>query len=224
MLPLRDDIPSSRKPIGLRVILAVNTALFVYELGLSGPELQRLFMTLGVVPARYTNEAFMVWMSFPDLGAIPFFSHMFLHAGWFHFVVNMWILFIFGDNVEDVMGPVRFVLFYLLCGLLALGAHFVFNHDSAAPVIGASGAIAGVMGAYLLLYPKAKVLTLIPIFIFPYVTELPAVLFLGIWFFLQLLSGVFSHVAAEPGGVAWWAHAGGFVAGMLLLPFFRRAG
>ena len=147
---------------------------------------------------------------------------MYLHGGFFHFLANMWTMWIFADNIEDVMGPIRFLVFYTFCGLAALGVHMFFNPHSPVPVVGASGAIAGVMGAYFLLYPHSKVLTLIPIFIFPLIVEVPAVVFLGIWFLVQFTSGVSSLSAQAGQGIAWWAHAGGFVAGMALLWLFRQ--
>ena len=222
MFPLRDDIPRRYTPYAARAIVAINALFFLYELGLDQQALNRLFYLLGVVPARYFHPDWAQWMGFPEAGVLPFFAHMFLHSGLLHFVANMWILWVFADNVEDVMGPVRFFIFYLLCGLAALAGHVVFNTDSTVPVVGASGAIAGVMGAYLLLYPRAKVLTLIPIFIFPFFVVLPAITFLGLWFAIQIFSGLFSLAGSQGGGgVAWWAHAAGFVAGMLFIPLFR---
>ena len=222
MLPLRDNIPRRYTPIAVRIIVILNALAFVFELTLSQTELARLFYIFGVVPARYFHPAWADWIGYPQTSILPFVSHMFLHSGLLHFVVNMWILWVFADNVEDVMGPVRFILFYLLCGLIALGGHMAFFSDSTMPVVGASGAIAGVMGAYLILYPHAQVLTLIPIFIFPFFINLPAVVFLGLWFFIQLLSGLVASLGAQgAGGVAWWAHAFGFLAGLFVIPLFK---
>jgi membrane associated rhomboid family serine protease len=200
-------------------LLAVNVLVFLFFLGLSPTREFTLFHLYGVVPARYFNPEWAMWRGYPDGLLLPFFSHMFLHSGWLHLIFNMWTLWIFGDNVEDVMGPVRFLIFYLLCGLGALGMHMVISPDSMVPVVGASGAIAGVMGAYFFLYPHAKVVTFLPILIIPFVFELPAVFYLGAWFLTQVFSGMLSPSGG--GGVAWWAHIGGFVAGMLLLRFFR---
>jgi len=148
---------------------------------------------------------------------------MFLHGGWMHFISNMWSLWLFGDNVEDCMGHLRFLIFYLLCGLAAGFIHFMFNPTAQVPTIGASGAIAGVMGAYFVMFPTARVITLVPIFFLPYFIEIPAVFYLGIWFMMQLFSGMFSLVLPTgAGGIAWWAHVGGFLFGILVLPFFRR--
>ena len=152
-------------------------------------------------------------------------TYMFLHGGWLHYLLNMWVLWIFSDNVEEALGSGRFVIFYVLCGVLAVAAHILFNWRSTVPVIGASGAIAGVMGAYFRLFPKARVVTLIPIFIFPWIVELPAIVFLGIWFLMQLLSGV-AGTLTEGGAatVAFWAHAGGFVAGLFLVRWMLPPG
>jgi membrane associated rhomboid family serine protease len=147
----------------------------------------------------------------------PFITSMFLHGGWLHIISNMWTLYIFGDNVEDRMGTMRFVMFYFLCGLAAGIVHILTNLSSTIPTVGASGAIAGVLGAYFLLFPTARVITLIPIFIFPLFVEIPAITYLIIWFISQLFSGVLSlGLPDDVGGIAWWAHVGGFVAGMML--------
>ena len=222
MLPLKDNIPYRHTPYAVYTIIGINALVFLFQMGMSQEQMIRLFHVLGVVPARYFHAEWAAWMGYPETFVLPFFTHMFLHSGFFHFLFNMWVMWIFADNVEDVMGPFRFVLFFLLCGLGALATHMFFNMDSKIPVVGASGAIAGVMGAYFILYPHARVVTLIPIFIFPYIIELPAVIFLGIWFLSQVSTGLFASGAAQGGGgVAWWAHAGGFVAGILLLPLFR---
>jgi membrane associated rhomboid family serine protease len=156
----------------------------------------------------------------------PFFTSMFLHGGWLHLLGNMLYLYIFGDNVEDALGHVRYLLFYLACGVAASVTHLALNLDSVVPTVGASGAIAGVLGAYFLLYPKAKVLTLLPIFIFIQIVEIPAFLFLGFWFLLQFISGTVASASQNAGGVAWWAHIGGFAAGAAYTIFryrmFRR--
>lgn len=148
---------------------------------------------------------------------------MFLHGGWMHLIGNMWMLWIFGDNVEDRLGHGRYLLFYVLCGLAASWTHILLHPNSTVPAIGASGAISGVMGAYLLLFPRARVITLFPLFFIPYFLELPAIVYLGAWFLMQLFSGAFSILApGEGGGIAWWAHVGGFLAGALLGPPMRR--
>jgi len=219
MFPLRDNIPSRHKPYMLWIIVGLNVVAFLLTRGYSPMQEFQLFHVLGVVPARYLDPQWAAWHGYPQGLVLPLVSHMFLHSGWLHLIFNMWSLWIFGDNVEDVMGPLRFLLFYLLCGLGALAVHVLTNPGSTVPVVGASGAIAGVMGAYFFLYPHAKVVTFLPIIIIPFVFELPAVFYLGAWFLTQVFSGMLSP--AGGGGVAWWAHIGGFVAGMLLLRFFR---
>ena len=156
--------------------------------------------------------------------AVPFFTSMFLHGGWLHLIGNMWYLWIFGDNIEDRLGHFTYLLFYLLCGLGAGVVHTVLNANTTVPSIGASGAIAGVLGAYVVSYPFARVLTLIPIFIFLQVIEIPAVIVLGLWFVMQFLYGTASLALTGPnaGGVAWWAHVGGFIIGILLVGLFPR--
>jgi len=152
---------------------------------------------------------------------MPFFTSMFLHAGWLHLVGNMWFLWIFADNVEDILGHFNFLIFYIACGLAASFAHFIVNLNSAVPAVGASGAIAGVLGAYIVMFPRARVLTLVPIFIFLEVVEIPAFVFLGIWFIYQFFLGMMS-VGSYGAGVAFWAHIGGFIAGVLLLNIFLK--
>lgn len=218
MLPLRDNIPSQHRPYAVWALIGLNVLVFLFTLGMGPVEEALVFHLHGVVPARFTNPDWAVWRGYPSGGFFSFISYMFLHGGWLHLAINMWTLWIFGDNVEDVMGPFRFLLFYLLCGLGALLVHVVTNPESTAPVVGASGAIAGVMGAYFFLYPHARVLTLVPIIIIPFFFEIPAVFYLIVWFLTQVLSGLTDTGGT---GVAWWAHIGGFVAGMLLLRFFR---
>lgn len=222
MFPIKDYIPRRYTPFALWALIAANALVFLFELSLPEDQLNQLFHILGVVPARYFQPEWAAWAGYPETGGLPFVAHMFLHSGFFHFLVNMWILVVFADNIEDVMGPLRFVLFYLSCGLLALFGHMAFFSQSTVPVIGASGAIAGVMGAYMRLYPQAQVLTLVPIFFFPLFINLPALVFLGLWFLMQFSSGVVATVGTQgAGGVAWWAHAFGFVAGLLLIPLFK---
>ena len=150
----------------------------------------------------------------------PFLTMMFVHGGWLHIIGNMWSLYLFGDNVEDQMGSVRFLAFYLLCGLAAGTTQYVSNPTSQVPSIGASGAIAGVMGAYLVLFPTARIITLIPILFFPFIVEIPAVFYLGVWALTQLFNVFTIHPDMSGGGVAWWAHVGGFAMGIILLPLF----
>jgi len=217
MIPLRDNIPSTRTPYVSYAIIGVNVLIFLMEMS-SGPRLPEVINLLGFTPGRFLG---LLWHGSVTLAVIPMFTSMFMHAGWLHLIGNMWTLYIFGDNVEDVLGRGHFLVFYLTCGIAALLAHILFAAGSATPLVGASGAIAGVMGAYFSLFPGARVLTLVPIFIVFTVIELPAYVFLGFWFVLQFFQGAFSIVGpAAGGGVAWWAHVGGFLAGMGLIHLF----
>ncbi|MBU1948424.1 MAG: rhomboid family intramembrane serine protease [Candidatus Eisenbacteria bacterium] len=217
MIPLRDNIPSRTRPGAGIVLIAVTMMVFLYELNLSHRDLESFFMTYGLVPGRLTGLLHPSYYPFEGSRYLGLFSSMFLHAGWFHFLGNMWFLWIFGDNVEDHLGHRRFVIFYLICGVAAGLAQIIADPGSHLPMVGASGAIAGVMGAYFVLFPRAKILTLIPIFIIFTWLEIPAVIFLGIWFLMQFVNGAVMSAANVQGGVAFWAHAGGFIAGMLFL-------
>ncbi len=220
MIPLRDANPSRCTPWITIAIIAVNTLVFLYEYSLSEPMLRRMVFTMGMVPARVT-----AFVSQPEISLgeafLPLFSSMFLHGGWLHLIGNMWFLWIFGDNIEERLGHFRYLFFYLLCGVGAGLAHIVFNWGSTVPTLGASGAVAGVLGGYLLLYPHARVLTLVPFF-FLMLLELPAYLILVYWFVIQLFSGAASVgvQSAQGGGVAWWAHVGGFLLGLVLVKKF----
>jgi membrane associated rhomboid family serine protease len=217
MIPIRDTIRSETYPIVNSCIIAVNILVFLVELS-QGQRLDVFIKIYGLVPARY---------SIPQVGeyfttgqqVLSFLTFMFLHGGFLHLLGNMWSLYIFGDNVEDRLGHFRYLVFYLLCGLASGISHLVLNWQSLLPTIGASGAIAGVMGAYFILYPRAKVLTLVPIFFFFQFIELPAFLFLGIWFLFQFISA--AGASAQAGGIAWWAHIGGFVFGVIFLKLFE---
>lgn len=210
MLPLRDTIRSRSVPVVNWIIIFINAIVFFYELSLSQQGLQNLVYTYGLVPS-HLNIA-------QPLTFLPFITHMFLHGGWIHFLSNMWVLFIFGDNVEDRIGSGRYLLFYILGGFAAAALQVVLQSSSDAPAIGASGAIAAVMGAYFLFFPRARVLTVIPIFIIPWLIEVPAIVFLGFWFVTQLFSGLASIMGTSAGvtTVAWFAHIGGFIFGVLM--------
>jgi membrane associated rhomboid family serine protease len=195
------------------LILISTTLVFVYELSLTPPELERFILAFALVPAR--------WQSDPTYFIITIFTSMFMHAGWFHFLSNMWVLYIFGDNVEDLMGPASYLVFYLLSGTAAALLQTYFFASSSIPTLGASGAIAGVLGAYILLYPRARVATLVPLFFVLTVMDIPAIVFLGFWFVSQLFSGIAS-IGVDAGGVAWWAHIGGFVFGLLMVYVFAQ--
>ncbi len=222
MIPLKDSIPNVFRPYMVWTIIGINILVFIYTLGLSPPGLAGFFHLFGVVPVRLVQPELAMSAGYPDPGYYTLITHMFIHGGYLHIILNCWMLWIFADNIEDVMGPFRFLLFYLFCGAGALMVHILFNLDSPVPVVGASGAIAGVMGAYFLLYPHSRVITLIPIFFFPYIIEIPALVFLGVWFIIQIVSALGTGILGTGTGVAWWAHAGGFVVGMAILPLFRN--
>ena len=211
MIPLRDIIPSRTTPYVTISLISLNVLVFLYELSI-GRAVDAFTLYFGLVPAAFS------W--------VTVFTSMFLHGGLLHVAGNMLYLWIFGDNVEDRMGHGRFLVFYLLCGVAAALAQTITAPDSVVPMVGASGAIAGVMGAYFVLYPKSRIVTLIPLFFFFQVIEVPAILFLGIWFVMQFLSGVGSIVTTAgggpAGGVAFWAHVAGFVAGISGVIVFRR--
>lgn len=223
MIPIRDNVPRVTPPYAVLIIIAINVLAFMYTRVLDGRSLVYLYHLFGVVPARFFEPEWAAWAGYPDTLGWPLLTYMFLHGGWMHLIINMWMLWIFGDNIEDVTGHGWFVLFYILCGLSAVALHMVFEQNSPTPIVGASGAVAGIMGAYVVLYPHGKVLTLIPIIIYPLIIRVPAAIFLGVWFATQLVSGLYSSVQ-EAHGVAWWAHVGGFVAGIILIRYFRRAG
>jgi membrane associated rhomboid family serine protease len=216
MIPLRDAIPSQSPPAVTVLLITLNVLAFLYELSL-GKALDVFIMQYGAVPLRFILAGQMEQVSTFER-FLPLFTSMFLHGGWLHLGGNMLYLWIFGDNVEERLGRIRFLLFYLACGLAAALTQIYINPTSKIPMVGASGAVAGVLGGYLLLFPHAHVLALIPILFFFQVVELPAVLFLGFWFLMQFLNGAVSITAANyaTGGVAWWAHIGGFVSGMAL--------
>ena len=217
MIPIRDINPTERFAVVTIVLIVLNIAVFVYELTLGGASNEAFVESFAVIPAR-------LFASVPVGGAVPaaatLLTSMFLHGGFLHIAGNMLYLWIFGNNIEDSMGRGRFILFYALCGCIAAYAHAFANRYSTTPMIGASGAISGVLGAYLLLYPRARIVTLIFFGFIVRTVEIPAMAVLGFWFVLQFLSALFSSGAA--GGVAWYAHIAGFVAGMLLVGLFKR--
>ena len=221
MIPLRDTIPHRRTPYVTWTLIAINVVVFLYELGLGPDELEALFYMFGIVPARYTHPEWARMIGLPMDDYWPFLTSMFLHGGWAHVVGNMWALWIFGDNVEDRMGPGRFLAFYLLTGVIAGLTHGFTNPQSTVPTVGASGAIAGVLGAYFVLFPRARIIVLLPIFFFPFFFELPAVTYLLFWFLSQVLGGAVAGLSSsQVGGIAFWAHVGGFDAGVVLHRLF----
>ena len=219
MIPLRDTIRSETYPIVNSCIIAINVLVFFVQL--SNPHGFGAFINMyGLVPIRYSVPRISAEFT-TGQQLLCFLTFMFLHGGFLHLIGNMWFLYIFGDNVEDRLGHFRYLVFYLLCGLASGISHVLLNWHSPVPTIGASGAIAGVMGAYFVLYPRAKVLTVIPIFIFLHFAELPAFLFLGIWMVFQFISAAATSAQTGGGGVAWWAHVGGFIFGIIFLKLFE---
>jgi rhomboid family protein len=211
VIPIRDVIPSRTTPIVTVLFILINAVVFLYQQTLTERELLRFFATYALVPAAFHLPAVL--------------TSMFMHGGWMHFLGNMLFLWIFGDNVEDRVGHLRFIAFYVLCGAAAALAQIWMTPLSRIPMVGASGAIAGVMGAYFVMFPHSRVLTLVPIVFYVELIEIPAVFFLGFWFLLQFLSGVGSlgvTTAQDVGGVAFWAHVAGFAAGAISIFAFRR--
>jgi membrane associated rhomboid family serine protease len=229
LIPIRDTIPSRSAPVVTWALIAVNIVVFLYELGLEPGELQRFIYLFGLVPARYSHPEWASWVGFPVDDYWPFLTHMFVHGGLAHLIGNIWALWIFGDNVEDRMGRARYLLFYLLMGLAAALTHWFTNIDSTVPTVGASGAIAGVLGAYFVFFPRARIIAMFPVLFLPFFFELPAVTYLLIWFLTQLFGGALTGLGPhQVGGIAFWAHVGGFAAGavlcrLFLLPLSGRA-
>jgi membrane associated rhomboid family serine protease len=224
MFPLRDTVRSWSFPIVNYGLIAVNALIFLLEASLGDRAFNLLLFNLGLTPASLSLAQ--------PLSFITLFSSMFLHGSWFHLISNMWTLYIFGDNVEDRMGSGRYLVFYLVSGVIAGLAHAMVTNTiygpmspvSSIPTVGASGAIAGVLGAYFVLHPRARVTTLVPLFILPWFIDIPAFIYIAVWFISQVSSGLLSLGAYGAfGGIAWWAHIGGFVIGLLLVrPFSRR--
>ena len=218
VIPIRDTIPSRQFPVVNTILIVVNSLVFFYELSL-GNSLDSFIKTYGLIPDYLGKHN-----AFFDR-VYPFFTSMFLHGGWFHLIGNMLYLFIFGDNVEDRMGHFKYLIFYLFSGLAAAFSQILINIHSTIPMVGASGAISCVLGAYILYFPRSRILTLVPIFLFIQFVEIPALLFLLIWFVMQFFSGVYTlAVTNDTGGVAFWAHVGGFVAGFILAKPFQKRG
>ncbi len=214
MIPLYDTLRPRRFAFITWALIALNALVFYHELTLGNAGLERFIRTWGLIPSNLTRH--------PDTAWLTVFSSMFLHGGWFHLLSNMWVLFIFGDNIEDRLGSLRYLFFYLLSGLAAALMQVYILKDNNMPMVGASGAIAGVLGAYLVLFPRARIASLVPILFIFTIVELPAVIFLAFWFISQLFSGLFLLNGGTDSGIAWWAHIGGFVfgmaAGLLLAP------
>jgi membrane associated rhomboid family serine protease len=221
VIPLRDLNPTRRRAFVMGAIIIANIAVYLYESSLNQDQLMAFVDELGVIPRNLVQGLHYFPATRQDLFVNPLvtpFTSMFLHGGFLHVLSNMWFLWVFGDNIEDALGHVGFLFFYLICGVAAVAAQVFISPTSEVPMIGASGAISGVLAGYLVLYPRARIVTLLPIFIFIQIVEFPAFVFLFVWFAIQLLSGVMSFGRAE-GGVAFFAHVGGFAAGYILLRF-----
>lgn len=219
MIPLHDDNPSRGFPILTVIFIVSCVVVFLWQISLGAYGQQAVYQ-YGMIPAVLLGNKELS----PELAVIPswisVFTSMFMHGGWGHLLGNMLYLWIFGDNVEDSMGRIRFFFFYLICGIAAVAAQTASNPSSEIPMIGASGAISGVLGAYLLLFPHARVLVVVPLGFYISTMRIPAGFVLGFWFVLQLLNSAIS--SGQQGGTAWWAHIGGFIAGMLLILLFKR--
>jgi membrane associated rhomboid family serine protease len=213
MFPLYDTTRTRVFPLVNLGLILLNALVFFFEIQKTPSALESFIFTWGLIPAHLLADPAGTWETI--------FSSMFLHGGWFHILSNMWVLFIFGDNVEAALGKFRYLLFYLLSGVAAALLQAYLLPTSAVPMIGASGAIAGVLGAYLILFPRSRVASLVPILFILTIVEVPAVLFLVFWFVTQLYSGLFTMQGGSASGIAWWAHIGGFLFGMLMVSFFR---
>ena len=214
MFPIRDTNKSNTFPIVNWIIIVINASIFFVQVRLPRETVEIVYSTFGVVPIRFTELHL--------LAPISLFSSQFLHGGWLHIIRNLWILYIFGDNVEDRMGHIQYLVFYLMTGVIGGALQVITQPFSTIPIIGASGAISGVLGAYILFFPRARVLTFVPIFILPWLVEIPAVIFLGVWFLSQFVNVINEASAVISSGVAYWAHLGGFGAGFLLARRIRK--
>jgi membrane associated rhomboid family serine protease len=223
MIPIRNAVPIRYPPVVTWLLIATNCLVFVLENSLSPAELEEFLREFALIPARYTAALAYGEANLSTADLFPFFSMMFLHGGWLHLIFNMWTLWLFGPTVEDRLGHGRYLAFYLACGLAASIAHVFFNPTSIVPALGASGAIAGVLGCYMRLFPLARVVVVVPILFIPLFFEVYAFLFVGLWFLIQIFQGALELLLpSSGGGVAWWAHVGGFVAGLTLGPLLVR--
>jgi membrane associated rhomboid family serine protease len=224
MIPIHTAVPSRYPPVVTWMLIATNCVVFLIQNSMSSFELERFLAHFALIPARYFD---LIARGNADLAPdnlLPFLTMMFLHGGWLHIIFNMWTLWLFGPTIEDRLGHGRFLVFYLVCGITAAVAHVVFNPTSTVPALGASGAIAGVLGCFMGLFPLSRVVVVVPIVFIPLFFEVPAFVFIGLWFLIQLFQGTVElFLPSAGGGVAWWAHIGGFVAGLVLIPFVQRA-
>ncbi len=222
MIPIRDTLPRRGLPAVTIAIIFANAIVFVREAGLPPRALEAMIHVLGLVPERFVDWTDAGGAPLDPLRFVPLVASMFMHGSWLHIAGNMLYLWVFGDNVEALLGHGRFLAFYFLCGIAAAFGQVLANPESTAPMVGASGAIAGVLGAYFVSFPRARIVTLIPLFFWPLFVEIPALVFLGVWFLMQLLSGLLTlDVPTLSSGVAFWVHASGFLAGVVFLLVFR---
>ena len=223
MIPLKDLNPRRSFPVVTLLLIAVNIAVFIYQITLP-PAATNAFVNAYALTPSHIKLALEGHRYTPLQAFLPLFTSMFLHGGFLHIIGNMWFLWIFGDNVEDQLGPLGYLLFYIVCGLGSGVTQVMFSWGSKIPSLGASGAISGVLGAYLVFFPRAKILTLVPLLIIFFTVRVPAAIFIGLWFLMNFLSGVSSIGMANTGGVAWWAHVGGFLLGVLIAGFTKLVG
>ncbi len=210
MLPIKSTVPVRYPPVATWTLIAINCVVFLFELSLTDAQLEVFLAQFALVPARYLGPT-------DALDYLPFLTNMFLHGGWLHLILNMWTLWLFGPPVEDQFGSGLYLVFYLVCGVLASATYVVFNATSTIPALGASGAIAGVLGAYMRLFPFARVIVMVPIIFIPFFFALPGAVFAGLWFLMQVLQGTTDLFLPSTGSaVAWWAHIGGFIGGFAL--------
>ncbi|MBW1763781.1 MAG: rhomboid family intramembrane serine protease [Deltaproteobacteria bacterium] len=221
MIPLKDENPSTTVPIINILLIITNVYIFVYQIYFASRDAQDLFLRLGFIPFEVSH---FVDISPENLVPIPFtiFTAMFIHGGWLHLLSNMLYLWIFGDNVEDRLGHGKYLFFYVMCGMMASVVHGFMDINSKVPSVGASGAIAGVLAAYLYLFPGARIKTLFVVFVFAKIIKLPALIVLGLWILAQVLSGFSEYGSQTGGGIAWFAHIGGFVSGLVLIAVMRK--
>jgi membrane associated rhomboid family serine protease len=224
MIPIRNAVPCRYPPVVTWLLIATNCLVFLLQNSLSPVELEEFLRDFALIPARYTAVLAYGESDLTAADLVPFFTMMFLHGGWLHLIFNMWTLWLFGSTVEDRLGRGRYLAFYLACGVAASIAHVAFNPTSIVPALGASGAIAGVLGCYMRLFPLARVVVVVPILFIPLFFEVYAFVFVGLWFLIQIFQGTLELLLpTSGGGVAWWAHVGGFVAGLTLGPLLVQS-
>jgi membrane associated rhomboid family serine protease len=222
MIPIRSAVPTRYPALVTWTLIAINCAVFVFQIGLNPQDLAEFLYRFALIPALFHPDVVGESYFNPAIYT-PFVTMMFLHAGWLHLIFNMWMLGLFGPAVEDRMGHGRYLAFYLGCGIAASLAQMATDPYSTIPSLGASGAIAGVLGCYMRLFPLARVIVLVPILFLPLFFEIYAFVFIGVWFLMQVLQGTVDLLAPAEGGVAWWAHIGGFVAGFIIGPLLTRS-